>query len=231
MGNKEIVGVTVDDQVGGNYLVHVQYDYDVPVKLVVKNTIFSARGPDSPIFIRNNVDYSFECCLFYFPRSDFVVVYGERVYGSEDVEELGGSNRYGDPLFVRTGFGDKGDYHLRKGSPAIDLGVQIPLTIDLDGASRPYGEGFNVGAYEFGSTPTTPVLEPTLTPSPTLRPTPTPADRGVITFAPTTFTMIPSLVLIAIVALVLLRMFRVTNNIIIVPGRNSCNVLTSNKLV
>ena len=41
------------------------------------------------------------------------------------------------------------DYHLGEGSPAIDAGLAIPwLTTDLEGASRPQGSGYDIGAYE-----------------------------------------------------------------------------------
>ncbi|RDD53047.1 MAG: hypothetical protein BA066_06455, partial [Candidatus Korarchaeota archaeon NZ13-K] len=75
-GTFEITGVTVDDQVGNNYLMTVQYDYNVPIRLIVMNTIFSARGPDSPIFIRDGVEFSFEGCLFHFPGSEYPLTWG-----------------------------------------------------------------------------------------------------------------------------------------------------------
>ncbi len=43
----EIVNCTVDDEVGRNYLMYVQYSSSVPVQLTVVNTIFSGRGQDS----------------------------------------------------------------------------------------------------------------------------------------------------------------------------------------
>jgi hypothetical protein len=57
-----------------------------------------------------------------------------------------------DPAFVnyvRTG---GGNYHLSSASPAIDRGnaTGAPLT-DLDGAKRPSGATFDIGAYEFGA--------------------------------------------------------------------------------
>ena len=40
-------------------------------------------------------------------------------------------------------------YHLRLGSPAEDAGLPIPwLTADLEGNSRPQGNGYDIGAYE-----------------------------------------------------------------------------------
>ena len=44
------------------------------------------------------------------------------------------------------------DYHLKTGSPAIDTGTSTnaPL-VDLEGAARPAGLGFDIGAYEFAS--------------------------------------------------------------------------------
>jgi parallel beta-helix repeat protein len=42
------------------------------------------------------------------------------------------------------------DYHLLANSPAIDAGTATDAPInDLDGRSRPYGNGFDVGCYEY----------------------------------------------------------------------------------
>jgi hypothetical protein len=52
-----------------------------------------------------------------------------------------------DPRFVNAaGF----DFHLRRGSPAIDAGLQGPsVPTDFDGTVRPRGTGWDIGAYEF----------------------------------------------------------------------------------
>jgi len=44
------------------------------------------------------------------------------------------------------------DFHLQPGSPAIDTGIAdgAPST-DFDGHGRPYGAGFDIGAFEYGS--------------------------------------------------------------------------------
>jgi parallel beta-helix repeat protein len=49
-------------------------------------------------------------------------------------------------------FVGNGDYHLKDGSPAIDVGVTLAdVTRDLDGNSRPIGARYDIGAYESGS--------------------------------------------------------------------------------
>jgi len=52
----------------------------------------------------------------------------------------------GDPHFVDPAHDD---YHLTFGSAAIDHGVDAGIYTDLDGNVRPYGAGFDIGAYEF----------------------------------------------------------------------------------
>jgi hypothetical protein len=54
-----------------------------------------------------------------------------------------------DPLFVDR---PSGNYRLQLASPAIDAGFSIPsVSVDLDGNSRPKGNGWDIGAYEYGS--------------------------------------------------------------------------------
>jgi predicted outer membrane repeat protein len=62
----------------------------------------------------------------------------------------GGHSLIGNPNFVDP---VNGDYHLRFPSPAIDHGIDVGVYTDLDGNSRPYGAGFDIGAYEFQGSP------------------------------------------------------------------------------
>ena len=55
----------------------------------------------------------------------------------------GTHNSWGDPRFRADG------YHLMDGSPAIDRGVDAGVRTDIDGALRPEGLGFDLGADEF----------------------------------------------------------------------------------
>lgn len=144
----EIVNVTVDDALGGNYLMYVQYDNPVPIQVTVRNTIFSGRGPGSPIYVHGNTTLVADHNLFYLPRSDAVLIHGGTAYTCSNIASLGEGNVCGDPLFFRSAWGEEGDYHLREGSPAIDAGVAdgVP-NVDLDG--RPRDAQPDIGAYEW----------------------------------------------------------------------------------
>ena len=152
----EIVNVTVDDALGENYLMHVQYDYpDTPVRVTLRNSILCGRGNNSPIFIGRASALTAEHNLFYLPNSAFVLTHGDTTYTSANISLLGSGNIYGDPLFVSPAWGTEGDYHLQPNSPAIDAGMSglgIPA-FDLEGIPRSLGNAPDIGAYEYRSTP------------------------------------------------------------------------------
>lgn len=145
----EIVNVTIDDYVGKNYLIYSQYEFDVPIQIIIRNTIFCGRGENCPIYIGKSVDLIAENNLFYFPNSDYVLLYGDMEYTSKNIGTLGKGNIYGDPLFIKPAWGEVGDYHLRDQSPAIDKGTPTGAPDhDLDGNKRPKGNGYDIGCYE-----------------------------------------------------------------------------------
>jgi hypothetical protein len=74
--------------------------------------------------------------------------------GNDSLHQARGSatqsnNLFGtNPLFVNP---DAGDFHLQSGSPAINAGVTLSeVTTAFDGASRPQGGRYDIGAYEYG---------------------------------------------------------------------------------
>jgi hypothetical protein len=54
-------------------------------------------------------------------------------------------SRAADPLFMNFA---AHDFHLQAGSPCVDTGVDVGINEDCDGAARPAGRGFDLGAYE-----------------------------------------------------------------------------------
>ncbi len=144
----EIVNVTVDDALGQNYLMHVQYDYPhVPTHVTMRNVIFSSRGPEAPIFIAPASTLTLDHSLFFFPQSEILLTHGDQTYTCADLASLGAGNLCGDPRFVRPAWGESGDYHLQPGSPALDAGTpQGAPAEDLEGHPRSVPP--NLGAYE-----------------------------------------------------------------------------------
>jgi hypothetical protein len=144
----EIVNVTVDDYVGHNYLMYVQYDNPVPVQVTVRNTVFSGRGPECPIYVHGNSTLVADHNLFYLPQNETVLTQGETVYTCANIASLGTGNLCGDPRFVRPAWGEPGDYHLQAGSPAIDAGTADGApTVDLENRARDARP--DIGAYEY----------------------------------------------------------------------------------
>ncbi len=151
----EIVNCTVDDTLGGNYLLHVQYDQpEVPVRLRIVNTIFSSRNGNAPaVWLAPAVSGDLHHNLFFSPQEERILIQGERIFNREEVGQIGPGNIYGDPLFLAPAWGAEGNYRLRTGSPAVDAGdpAVAPAT-DLDGRARPQGGGVDIGCYEAGLT-------------------------------------------------------------------------------
>ncbi|MFN3413261.1 MAG: right-handed parallel beta-helix repeat-containing protein [Thermoanaerobaculum sp.] len=172
----EIVNVTVDDFLGQNYLMYVQYDNPVPVHVTIRNSIFSGRGPRCPIDVHGASTLEADHNLFYLPQNETILAWGSTSFTCADIPSLGQGNFCADPLFVNPAWGNPGDYHLQTQSPAINAGTTNGApNVDLEGKVRDSQP--DVGAYEFGFgvTPTpTPLPSPTATPAPSPTPTPTP---------------------------------------------------------
>lgn len=147
----EIVNVTIDDVVGKNYIMYVQYgEYGrIPIQLIIRNTIFCGRGERCPIYIGDSVSLIAEYNLFYLPKCEYILDYKGNSYTSEDIGNLGVGNVYGDPLFVSPAWGTEGNYRLQPNSPAIDKGTSTGAPDhDLEGSPRPKGKGYDIGCYE-----------------------------------------------------------------------------------
>ncbi len=70
-------------------------------------------------------------------------------FGAAGTVASGGHSITGDPKFIGA---VAGNYRLMAGSPAIDYGLEMGFTTDLDGRERPSGIAPDVGAYEVEAT-------------------------------------------------------------------------------
>jgi len=119
--------VTVDDWLGQNYIMHVQYDHPtVPVDLTLRNCIFHGTGTSSGIFVGEASTLTTDYNLFYLPATGYVIQHGSTYYDAGTIGGLGTGNLYGDPLFAG---GPGGDHYLGQtaagqttDSPALDAG-------------------------------------------------------------------------------------------------------------
>lgn len=58
-------------------------------------------------------------------------------------------NYYGDPAFLCADVSCPAPYRIKVNSPAIDVGVDTNVSVDIDGESRPEGAGYDLGADEY----------------------------------------------------------------------------------
>ena len=147
-----LTNVTVDDYLGKNYLIYVQYDETANITLNIRNCIFRGMGTNCPMFIGNqgevklNADHN----LFYLPKNAVILQHGNKDYTKSNIKSLGTGNIYGDPKFTAPAWGKTGNYHLKSGSPAINKGSATGAPkIDLDKKKRDTKP--DIGAYEYGA--------------------------------------------------------------------------------
>ncbi len=108
--------------------------------------------------IRNNIFNTTRNQIFFATMNESDATIDHNLFAGES-PIYGENATLGNPLFRDP---QNGDFHLRESSPAIDNGssVNAPL-LDYDGNTRPYGDGWDIGAFEFmGGYPNSP---PTVT--------------------------------------------------------------------
>jgi hypothetical protein len=101
--------------------------------IVVRNNVFS-QNPTAQIVNESTVSLTVDHNLI-----DGSQNYEFAVYGTDYVE--------GDPHFTNAA---GADFRLQSDSPAIDEGSAVDApSDDYDGNSRPYGDGYDIGAFEY----------------------------------------------------------------------------------
>jgi len=89
--------------------------------------------------------------LIYQPRGKADYLIGSSEYSLSQYQSMSGKGRGSIAADARFIDPSGHDFRLLSDSPAIDAGVDIGLTTDMDGRSRPQGPGYEIGAYEHGS--------------------------------------------------------------------------------
>lgn len=112
------------------------------VTMDLKNSIFTNYNPGITLAGTLNEDYN----LFYNNTIDIILAGGTHNGG-------GHSTNTHDPLLADPA---GGDYHLRYGSPAVGMGLDLGVTVDLDGIARQ--NRWDAGAYQFNAKMFLPVL-------------------------------------------------------------------------
>jgi Right handed beta helix region/Protein of unknown function (DUF1565) len=133
--------------------------------VVIENNIFyqprgsavrsSESGTKTGVIVRNNLTTT-----------------AQMLGGDTEGIAASNNNTSTNPQFVNPA---QDDFHLQQGSPAINTGTTLPeVTCDYDARKRPAGSGYDIGAYEYGASPSTSCEDGAAAPTPTL---PVPKSR------------------------------------------------------
>jgi hypothetical protein len=113
---------------------------------IVDGQIFANSSSD--VRILNNILYAVPTKKVNSNYNNTNVTYNYNVYFNSNLTGVMGANdRYADPQFVNAG---SADFRLKSTSPAINNGFSwTSLNTDFAGNPRPYGAGYDIGAYEY----------------------------------------------------------------------------------
>lgn len=161
-GSYTVINNTIANRTSDGYLAMLGgYQTSVPTTLGLYNNIFYNDNPamsGATVYYPEGVILTADHNLYDNPYGEDGVIcadFAGRCFSSSEVNDgtwyaetgNGQHSLYGDPLFVNAA---SHNYHLAAYSPALDAGTSEGApSVDLDGISRPQGEGYDIGAYEY----------------------------------------------------------------------------------
>ncbi len=152
LSNNLIVNNTANPESGGGVFVYNNNQYGYASKTMLFNNTIAGNGSNGIAAVRSSLTAALTLTL----NNNLIVNHTTGItayYSSTIIADTNLFHNTADPITGANAIlADprlSPDYHLYNDSPAVDAGLTIPwLTIDLAGATRPQGGGYDIGAYE-----------------------------------------------------------------------------------
>ena len=126
---------------------------------IIRNNIFASDAGSGYLLNAKSTDgVALDHNLWYMPGASEIINWGGGELFDHDrwasQTGQGAGDVLADPGFEGSWDLAAASYRLTASSPAIDTGAEVAgLEIDFDRALRPAGEGYDIGAYEYGAPP------------------------------------------------------------------------------
>ncbi len=154
MKNVVIANNTVVD----NKTTAIKWDAGPHQNTVVENNIFAGQSGQQALLLQANstTGVTLDHNLWNLPGVSSPFLWSNTTYshsGWASATGQGAGDVAGDPKFTGSWDLPASNLELASGSPAIDKGKTLSnVPLDYNGASRPSGAGYDIGAFEYGAT-------------------------------------------------------------------------------
>lgn len=157
----------IDDVISNNTLVNnlgaIKWDVGAHTGTTIQNNIVVVQSTMTPSYLlqaNSTTGITLDHNLWYAPALAQAFIWGDGAGATDhaawvSASGLGAGDVLANPAFAGAWTAPPAtNLELAMGSPAIDTGATLAtVTHDFLGAPRPYGAGYDIGAFEYGSTP------------------------------------------------------------------------------